>query len=787
MEYLLVHILIVIFCFSVFGNVAEANYVVGGGSAVNSINVVGIGPESKVSDSEGGVTIGRKAEVSAHRGISIGDSARARNMGGVAIGAYAIDTGERSISIGFSACSSANSGVSIGSDSQVKSYGGVAVGAYSVSDRKTVSNGIYVASGAQRDEIDRIKNTVKSKPESGVVSIGNEKMTRQLTGLAAGIQDTDAVNVAQIKALDSVVSAISNNVEAKYTELGGKIAVNEKSIAKNTTSITNNTNNIAKHTTDITNNANNIAKNTTDITNNVVNIIKNTTDIANNAANITKNTIDITNNAVNITKNTIDITNNTNNIAKNTTDITNNANNIAKNTTDITNNTNNIAKNTTDITNNANNIAKNTTNITNNTNNIAKNTTDITNNANNIAKNTTDITNNTNNIAKNTTNITNNTNNIAKNTTDITDVKKSVDTKHAELSAMITSQDKNITYLQNGIGALDELSVKYDGKAKDIITLNKKADGTMGDAVRITNVANGEISRNSTDAVTGKQLWSLGDHMAKALGGTIKIVDGVVAGFSRDGGNPENGGSATSPLLLSTLYVNGKEEKTSNGNLSIVDGCNLEITHVDGSLTFNVSKTPEFERVQVGNVDISQDGIKMGGNSITGLANGGIYQGSTDAVNGGQLWNAYRRIDAINERVQIVGAHAAALSALHPVPYNPYEPTTFSAGFGMYRNEQSVAIGVFHYVRENMLVNVGLSLNTDGDTMGRAGISFAVGTGSKKKQPVLARDMVEMQKMMMAMQEKMAQLEQKDEQNRAVIRDLKDVIQELKEKDALKK
>ena len=731
MEYLLVHILIVIFCFSVFGNVAEANYVVGGGSAVNSINVVGIGPESKVSDSEGGVTIGRKAEVSAHRGISIGDSARARNMGGVAIGAYAIDTGERSISIGFSACSSANSGVSIGSDSQVKSYGGVAVGAYSVSDRKTVSNGIYVASGAQRDEIDRIKNTVKSKPESGVVSIGNEKMTRQLTGLAAGIQDTDAVNVAQIKALDSVVSAISNNVEAKYTELGGKIAVNEKSIAKNTTSITNNTNNIAKHTTDITNNANNIAKNTTDITNNVVNIIKNTTDIANNAANITKNTIDITNNAVNITKNTIDITNNTNNIEKNTTDITNNANNIAKNTTDITNNTNNIAKNTT--------------------------------------------------------NITNNTNNIAKNTTDITDVKKSVDTKHAELSAMITSQDKNITYLQNGIGALDELSVKYDGKAKDIITLNKKADGTMGDAVRITNVANGEISRNSTDAVTGKQLWSLGDHMAKALGGTIKIVDGVVAGFSRDGGNPENGGSATSPLLLSTLYVNGKEEKTSNGNLSIVDGCNLEITHVDGSLTFNVSKTPEFERVQVGNVDISQDGIRMGGNPITGLANGGTYQGSTDAVNGGQLWNAYRRIDAINERVQIVGAHAAALSALHPVPYNPYEPTTFSAGFGMYRNEQSVAIGVFHYVRENMLVNVGLSLNTDGDTMGRAGISFAVGTGSKKKQPVLARDMVEMQKMMMAMQEKMAQLEQKDEQNRAVIRDLKDVIQELKEKDALKK
>ena len=79
----------------------------------------------------------------------------------------------------------------------------------------------------------------------------------------------------------------------------------------------------------------------------------------------------------------------------------------------------------------------------------------------------------------------------------------------------------------------------------------------------------------------------------------------------------------------------------------------------------------------------------MGGGKITGLADGGVYEGSKDAVNGGQLWDAYqrmdsmgndiyRRMDDLREDVNIVGAHAAALSGLHPIDYNPYEPNTRS-------------------------------------------------------------------------------------------------------------
>ena len=168
----------------------------------------------------------------------------------------------------------------------------------------------------------------------------------------------------------------------------------------------------------------------------------------------------------------------------------------------------------------------------------------------------------------------------------------------------------------------------------------------------------------------------------------------------------------------------------------------------------------------------------MGGGKITGLSNGDLYQGSTDAVTGDQLWNAYRRIDTIDERVQVVGAHAAALSAMHPVAYNPYEPTTISAGVGYYRSEQSLAVGVFHYIRENVLVNAGVAFNTDGDTMGRAGISFSVGGHKGGKQASVYKDMSEMQRQMAAMREMLMQLKDENDKNMETIKELKEALKD---------
>ncbi|WP_303149901.1 YadA-like family protein [uncultured Cloacibacillus sp.] len=185
--------------------------------------------------------------------------------------------------------------------------------------------------------------------------------------------------------------------------------------------------------------------------------------------------------------------------------------------------------------------------------------------------------------------------------------------------------------------------------------------------------------------------------------------------------------------------------------------------------------------INMGGADITTGGgnIDMGGGRITNVAGGAVAQGSTEAVNGGQLWEAYQRMDAmggdiyrrmddLREDVNIVGAHAAALSGLHPIDYNPYEPTTLSAAIGTYRDEYAVAVGVFHYAKENVMFNLGASLCSDGDLMGRAGVSFTVGKSSDK--PKVAGTMNGLRNQVIAMQAKLDELEAEKKQDKETIR-----------------
>ena len=132
-----------------------------------------------------------------------------------------------------------------------------------------------------------------------------------------------------------------------------------------------------------------------------------------------------------------------------------------------------------------------------------------------------------------------------------------------------------------------------------------------------------------------------------------------------------------------------------------------------------------------------------------------------DAMGG----DIYRRMDDLREDVNIVGAHAAALSGLHPIDYNPYEPTTLSAAVGTYRDEYAVAVGVFHYTRENVMFNLGASLCSDGDIMGRAGVSFTLGKSSKK-QPLPPKDMNEVQAQLAQVQQALFELKAENKELR---------------------
>ena len=328
----------------------------------------------------------------------------------------------------------------------------------------------------------------------------------------------------------------------------------------------------------------------------------------------------------------------------------------------------------------------------------------------------------------------------------------------------------------------------------------------------IDDLGAGEISKDSTQAINGSQLWQLSNAVAGALGDNINITVDQDNNISYEGGFTVNGkdfdniqdaldeaasaGGSGGGSSSWELTVNGEKTTVGSSGLSIEDGKNIEIKNENGSYTFNVVDNPEFTSVKAesvtvgGKVDISSNGIDMGGTKLTGLAGGSIAQNSTDAVTGGQLWDAYqrmdsmgsdiyRRMDDLSENINIVGAHAAALSGLHPIQYNPYEPTTLSAAVGTYRDEYAVAVGVFHYTRENVLFNLGALLCSDGDLMGRAGVSFALGKSSKK-QPRLAGTMGGLQKQVLDMQAKLDELEAKNARSEDIIRQNMELIRELK-------
>ncbi len=184
-------------------------------------------------------------------------------------------------------------------------------------------------------------------------------------------------------------------------------------------------------------------------------------------------------------------------------------------------------------------------------------------------------------------------------------------------------------------------------------------------------------------------------------------------------------------------------------------------------------------------VSFGSDTLKR---QLTNIADGGVYQGSSDAVTGNQLWDAYQRfntmgdniyreMDNLREDINIVGAHAAALSGLHPIQYDPDMPTTLSAAVGTYRDEYAVAVGVFHYARENVMFNLGASICSDGDLMGRAGVSLAVGKGGEKSKK-RAKDAASMQKRMDEMEAMLAKLMEENEQNKQTIIELTSQLEE---------
>ena len=200
-------------------NTATRGSIVIGADSEASSHGTSVGSNNKViGNGDKGLALGNSLTVDGEQAVAIGSDSQAKADYAVAIGQEALAEKESSIAFGNSAKAQNNNSVAFGSFATATARSGVALGSSSLANREKGAIG-YLADAKTTSEA--------WKATRGAISIGNEEkgITRQLTGLAAGSEDTDAVNVAQLKAVNTKVEG--NKIH--YLSIGPD---NEKNLAQ---------------------------------------------------------------------------------------------------------------------------------------------------------------------------------------------------------------------------------------------------------------------------------------------------------------------------------------------------------------------------------------------------------------------------------------------------------------------------------------------------------------------------------------------------------------------------
>ena len=340
---------------------------------------------------------------------------------------------------------------------------------------------------------------------------------------------------------------------------------------------------------------------------------------------------------------------------------------------------------------------------------------------------------------------------------------------------------------KSGIGIDGEDGISIKGKdGKDGVTI-KGIDGKNGTEGHIgltgsagkdgqnasadIHVKNGQVGVDGTDGHGGK------DGMDRVVYEDHNHVTHEVA--TMDDGMKYSGdsGKAAVKLNKNVQVYGGATEYADGNNIGVVasqDGDNAKL-QVKLAKDFKGINSIEAKTITTGDttmdnsgltvkgdgnhkdITIHQGNVNMGGNKVSGVADGKVSQDSTDAVNGSQLWQRDQAINGLSgsvnklgNRINRVGAGAAALAALHPLDFDPDDKWDFAAGYGNYRGANAAAVGAYSRPNEDTMFSVGGSFG-GGENMVNAGVSIKLGQGNH-----VSTSRVAMAKEMKAMRQHMA-------------------------------
>ena len=281
-----------------------------------------------------------------------------------------------------------------------------------------------------------------------------------------------------------------------------------------------------------------------------------------------------------------------------------------------------------------------------------------------------------------------------------------------------------------------------EGAPKDgtgAVTLTK--DGLNNGGNQVVNMASGykagedinNIADNSSSLTNGANIGDLKkgiDGLKKAgldfagdkgefhrnLGEKVTVKGGITDESKLSTANnigviSDNNGSLNVRLAKDITGINSITTMDNSGHTTVTNGNGITIKNNAG-----------------GSVSLTSSGLNNGGNKITNVAPGEISSTSTDAVNGSQLNRVANSMNNVVKEVRQVGALSSALSALKPMAYDPYEPTQIMAGYGNYRGDSALALGVAHYKNESMMLHAGVAwAGSNSHMMANAGVTWKVG------------------------------------------------------------
>lgn len=305
-----------------------------------------------------------------------------------------------------------------------------------------------------------------------------------------------------------------------------------------------------------------------------------------------------------------------------------------------------------------------------------------------------------------------------------------------------------------------------DGASADIHVVKgvNGVDGTDGIDRIVYEDHNGNTQTVATMNDGMKYGGDVGNVINKKLNGQVNVVGGITDSSklsTEDNIGVVSDGSDNLKVRLSKDLkgldsVTTKTVTADTGNITTVNASTVNVgdtTITTGGMTIQNGSAGQ-------DVTLNKDGLNNGGNKITNVAPGDISSTSTDAVNGSQLYGTETRINRLGNRINHVGAGAAALAGLHPLDFDPDDKWDFAAGYGNYKNANAVAIGAYYRPNEDTMFSVGGSFS-GGENMVNVGVSWKFGQKShiSRSRVSMAKDMLAMKNQIETLTKKLAAYE----------------------------